>query len=241
MTPQEITAIVTALGDIVKVLADAEPEDKIKIYARLVLRLTYEINANTIEAVAEPLHKENNGSEGIESQVPKYGARRVHRKLHERNSMRQIAQIKLSVDPPELADHPEHETGRRPCDQYVAASAAASITRTCLSRRRWSGRHGQQGIVYVCASASVRVFDRSIAASCPSACPVLSSECRSAGDQLNSRRWRFARLPGRNVGSVLGVGLIGIVPMPRARVGKAFPGAGASSKCCSRAPAGSVR
>jgi hypothetical protein len=102
MTPQEITAIVTALGDMVKVLADAEPEDKIKIYARLGLKLTYDINANTIEAVAEPLYKEDNGSGAIESHVPKYGVRWVYGKLCRRNSMRKITQIDLSADSPKL-------------------------------------------------------------------------------------------------------------------------------------------
>lgn len=58
-TPQEINAIVTALGDMVKVLDAAEPDDKIKIYARLGLRLTYDINANAVEVVALRLPREN--------------------------------------------------------------------------------------------------------------------------------------------------------------------------------------
>ena len=100
MTPQEITAIVTALGDIVKVLADAEPEDKIKIYARLGLQLTYDINANTIEAVAEPLHEEDNGSGTIESLVPKYGVRGAYWKLRTRNSMQIVQLIHLDYRAP---------------------------------------------------------------------------------------------------------------------------------------------
>ena len=40
MTTDEITAIVAALGDMIDVLARAEPADKINIYTRLGLRMT---------------------------------------------------------------------------------------------------------------------------------------------------------------------------------------------------------
>jgi hypothetical protein len=46
MSPEEITAIVTALGDLVKVLNDADPADKMKINDELGLRLTYNLGAN---------------------------------------------------------------------------------------------------------------------------------------------------------------------------------------------------
>jgi DNA invertase Pin-like site-specific DNA recombinase len=50
MTEDELTAIVSALGDIVKVLADAEPKDKTLLYKALGLRLEYDINANAVNA-----------------------------------------------------------------------------------------------------------------------------------------------------------------------------------------------
>lgn len=53
MSPEEITAIVTALGDLVKVLADADSADKMKIYQQLGLRLTYDINANALDVELE--------------------------------------------------------------------------------------------------------------------------------------------------------------------------------------------
>ena len=48
MTTEEITAIVHALGDLVKVLAQATPADKMKIYKELGLRLDYDANARTV-------------------------------------------------------------------------------------------------------------------------------------------------------------------------------------------------
>jgi hypothetical protein len=50
MTEEELTAIVGALGDMVKVLADAEPKDKTLLYKALGLRLEYDINANAVVA-----------------------------------------------------------------------------------------------------------------------------------------------------------------------------------------------
>lgn len=59
MTADEITAIVTALGDMIDVLARAEPADKIKIYARLGLRMTHDLNANAIHVTAQPLGRDD--------------------------------------------------------------------------------------------------------------------------------------------------------------------------------------
>ncbi len=48
MTPEVITAIVHTLGDLVKVLAQAAPADKMKIYKELGLRLDYDVNTRTV-------------------------------------------------------------------------------------------------------------------------------------------------------------------------------------------------
>ena len=56
MSPDEITAIVRALGDLVKVLNDADPADKMKIYEQLGLRLTYNPGANTVDVEVEALN-----------------------------------------------------------------------------------------------------------------------------------------------------------------------------------------
>jgi site-specific DNA recombinase len=55
MTADEITA----LGDMIDILARAEPADKIKIYTRLGLRMTHDINANAIDVTAHPLGRDN--------------------------------------------------------------------------------------------------------------------------------------------------------------------------------------
>ena len=49
MSEEEITAIVTALGDLVRVLTDANEADKMKIYEQLGVRLTYHLGANTLD------------------------------------------------------------------------------------------------------------------------------------------------------------------------------------------------
>jgi hypothetical protein len=54
MTAQEITEVVTALGDIVTVLGEADPADKAQIYAQLGLQLTYEPGAHRVIAEAKP-------------------------------------------------------------------------------------------------------------------------------------------------------------------------------------------
>ncbi len=75
MTADEITAIVTALGDMIDVLARAEPADKIKIYTRPGLRMTHDINANAIIVTAHPMGR---GDAGLNAHVRKYGVRGVH-------------------------------------------------------------------------------------------------------------------------------------------------------------------
>lgn len=57
MSPEEITAIVTALGDLVKVLNDADPLDKMKIYKELGLHLTYNLGANVVDEELKTLKR----------------------------------------------------------------------------------------------------------------------------------------------------------------------------------------
>jgi hypothetical protein len=54
MTADEIHNIVTALGNILAVLRDADPADKAKIYADVGLRLTYQPGTNKVIAEAAP-------------------------------------------------------------------------------------------------------------------------------------------------------------------------------------------
>lgn len=54
MTADEIESIVTALGSIIKVLRDADPADKAKIYAGVGLHLTYEPGQKKVIAEAAP-------------------------------------------------------------------------------------------------------------------------------------------------------------------------------------------
>ncbi|WP_018223650.1 hypothetical protein [Salinispora pacifica] len=49
----EITALVTALGDIAAVLRDADPADKAKVYRQLGLRLNYQPETQTVRAEVE--------------------------------------------------------------------------------------------------------------------------------------------------------------------------------------------
>jgi site-specific DNA recombinase len=67
MSPEEITAIVMALGDLVKVLNDADPVDKIRIYEQLGLRLTYNLGANAVDVDVKTL----NGP-GVEARSEEY-------------------------------------------------------------------------------------------------------------------------------------------------------------------------
>ncbi|WP_337588129.1 zinc ribbon domain-containing protein [Salinispora pacifica] len=50
LTRAEITALVTALGDIAAVLRDADPADKAKVYRQLGLRLNYQPETQTVRA-----------------------------------------------------------------------------------------------------------------------------------------------------------------------------------------------
>ena len=54
MTEQEITDMVTAVGDIVTVLTEADPADKAEIYTQLGLRLIYEPGGHRVTAEAKP-------------------------------------------------------------------------------------------------------------------------------------------------------------------------------------------
>jgi site-specific DNA recombinase len=54
LTPEEIKAIVEALGSILTVIRDADPLDKAQIYANIGLRLTYQPGTNTVAAEARP-------------------------------------------------------------------------------------------------------------------------------------------------------------------------------------------
>ncbi|WP_143765298.1 hypothetical protein [Catenulispora acidiphila] len=56
MSPEEITAIVHALGDLIKVLNGADPADKIGIYEQLGLRLTCNHGANAVDVELETLN-----------------------------------------------------------------------------------------------------------------------------------------------------------------------------------------
>ena len=54
MTREEITSLVTALGDIMLVLKEADPADKAEIYSRLGLTLTYHPQDKRVVAEARP-------------------------------------------------------------------------------------------------------------------------------------------------------------------------------------------
>ena len=54
MTRDEITSLVTALGDVLGVLKDAEPADKAEVYGRLGLTLTYHPQDKRVVAEARP-------------------------------------------------------------------------------------------------------------------------------------------------------------------------------------------
>jgi site-specific DNA recombinase len=54
MTTEEITKLVTELGDIVRVLKDADPADKAEVYNRLGVTLTYHPQHKRVKAEARP-------------------------------------------------------------------------------------------------------------------------------------------------------------------------------------------
>ncbi|GAA2302159.1 hypothetical protein GCM10010149_59370 [Nonomuraea roseoviolacea subsp. roseoviolacea] len=57
MTREEIRAVITALGDLVRVIQEADPLDKAELYAQIGLRLTYRPQKRLVEAqVAPDLH-----------------------------------------------------------------------------------------------------------------------------------------------------------------------------------------
>ena len=54
MTREEITSLVTALGDLMQVLRDADPADKAEVYSHLGLTLTYHPEDKRVLAEARP-------------------------------------------------------------------------------------------------------------------------------------------------------------------------------------------
>ena len=54
MTREEITSVVTALGDLRRLLEGAEPADKAAIYSRLALTLTYHPEEKRVVAELRP-------------------------------------------------------------------------------------------------------------------------------------------------------------------------------------------
>ena len=51
---EEITSLVTALGDLIQVLRDADPADKAEVYSQLGLTLTYHPEDKRVIAEARP-------------------------------------------------------------------------------------------------------------------------------------------------------------------------------------------
>lgn len=54
MTPDDVTVIVAARGDLARVVHDADPADKAETYAQLGLTLTYQPERRLVEAVTKP-------------------------------------------------------------------------------------------------------------------------------------------------------------------------------------------
>jgi site-specific DNA recombinase len=54
MSPDDIAAIVAALGDLARVVRDADTSDKAEIYAQLGLTLTYQPGRRLVEATIQP-------------------------------------------------------------------------------------------------------------------------------------------------------------------------------------------
>jgi len=54
MSEAEIKAIVNRLGDLVRILASADPNDKSEIFRQLGLRLTYQPGREIVEAQVQP-------------------------------------------------------------------------------------------------------------------------------------------------------------------------------------------
>ena len=75
MTTDEIMEIVTAIGDMIKMLANAQPADKIELYARLGLQLEYDINANAVAVTVEPLDEPGDINPETEDRLRNTGVR----------------------------------------------------------------------------------------------------------------------------------------------------------------------
>ena len=73
MTTEEITALVHALGDLVRVLGEAAPTNKMKIYKELGLRLDYDASARTV--AVEAITAGSNIKSDTDSSVRKVGVR----------------------------------------------------------------------------------------------------------------------------------------------------------------------
>lgn len=54
MSRDDIAAIVTAIGDLVRMIQETDPADKAEIYARLGLTLTYQPERRLVEATVKP-------------------------------------------------------------------------------------------------------------------------------------------------------------------------------------------
>ena len=54
MTREEITDLVTTLGEVIQVLKEADPADKAEVYSRLGLRLTYHPGGKRVIAEVRP-------------------------------------------------------------------------------------------------------------------------------------------------------------------------------------------
>jgi hypothetical protein len=54
MNPGDLAAIVAALGDLVRVIQEADPADKAQMYAQLGLTLTYQPGRRLVEATIQP-------------------------------------------------------------------------------------------------------------------------------------------------------------------------------------------
>jgi site-specific DNA recombinase len=72
MAPDDIAAIVTALGDLARVVHDADAADKAEIYAQLGLTLTYQPGRRLVEATIQPGLNMRKGfvSEGVHTNPP---------------------------------------------------------------------------------------------------------------------------------------------------------------------------
>ena len=54
MTRDEIEAVVTAFGNLARIVQSADPQDKADIYAKLRLTLTYEPQERLVKAIIKP-------------------------------------------------------------------------------------------------------------------------------------------------------------------------------------------